>query len=98
MRAGTRIAGESVTYGMRERPGLGLPTIGLTASIGHGGSGPAQLALAILLDVTGDAEVAQDNYQDFKRQFVAGWGDKWEVTESQVREWLSMSSTQAEGS
>lgn len=65
---------------------------------GYGGSGPAQLALAILFDLTGNAEIAQGHYQDFKRQFVAGWGDKWEITESQIREWLSLSATRAEES
>lgn len=39
-------------------------------NIGYGGSGPAQAALAILLEVT-DAETACRNYQDFKWEFVA---------------------------
>ncbi len=60
---------------------------------GYSGSGPAQLALAILLDVTDDRDYSLDHYQDFKRQFVAGFGDTWGLTESQVREWLSLSKT-----
>lgn len=34
---------------------------------GYGGSGPAQLALAIMLKVTGKA----DGYQDFKWKYIA---------------------------
>jgi hypothetical protein len=60
---------------------------------GYAGSGPAQLALAILLDVTGDADLAAGHFQAFKRQFVGGWGERWEVTEAQVREWLAAEPT-----
>ena len=35
---------------------------------GYGGSGPAQLALAIVLKLTGKS----DNYQDFKWDVIAG--------------------------
>lgn len=35
---------------------------------GYGGSGPAQLALAIMLKVKGDSS----GYQDFKFKFIAG--------------------------
>jgi len=38
---------------------------------GYAGSGPAQLALAILLDFSGDEEVALSNYQMFKNDFIA---------------------------
>lgn len=65
---------------------------------GYGGSGPAQLALAILLDVTRNAEVAQDHYQNFKRQFVAGWGDTWQISEAEVRSWLADEVTRDGGS
>ena len=37
---------------------------------GYGGSGPAQLALAILLELEGE-EKAIESYQDFKWNFVA---------------------------
>lgn len=37
---------------------------------GYGGSGPSQLALAILADVMGD-EFAQQHYQQFKFQVIA---------------------------
>jgi hypothetical protein len=55
---------------------------------GYGGSGPAQLALAILLHATGDAERAQDHYQDFKREHVAGWGEEWAITAGEIHTWL----------
>ena len=61
---------------------------------GYSGSGPAQLALAILLDVTDDPAVAQQHYQAFKRQYVANWGDRWELTDREVREWLALGQTQ----
>lgn len=35
---------------------------------GYGGSGPSQLALAIVLEITGKA----DGYQDFKWDVIAG--------------------------
>lgn len=40
-------------------------------SWGYGGSGPAQLALAILLDFTNDEMLAQNLYQDFKFKCIA---------------------------
>ena len=40
---------------------------------GHAGSGPAQLALALLLDITGAPDIALHHYQDFKAEFVARW-------------------------
>jgi len=40
---------------------------------GYGGSGPAQLALAILLEELEDDELALTLYQDFKFAVVAGW-------------------------
>jgi hypothetical protein len=41
-------------------------------NVGYGGSGPAQLALAILLHLT-DEETALKRYQQFERAFVAKW-------------------------
>ncbi len=38
---------------------------------GYGGSGPAQLALAIMLDFTGDRDMAVKLYQDFKWEFIS---------------------------
>lgn len=56
---------------------------------GYGGSGPAQLALALLLDSTGDPGVALTQHQNFKRCFVADWGDEWEITQNEIIAWLN---------
>lgn len=55
---------------------------------GYGGSGPAQLALALLLDVTGDSELSVRLHQAFKREFVASWGEKWEITNEEIESWV----------
>jgi hypothetical protein len=55
---------------------------------GYLGSGPSQLALAILLDVTGDERLAVQHHQAFKWAFVAGWGERWEISSEQILEWL----------
>jgi len=38
---------------------------------GYGGSGPSQLALAVLLEITSSEKRALDMYQDFKRNVIA---------------------------
>lgn len=57
---------------------------------GYGGSGPAQLALALLLEET-TKEEALCFYQDFKFEVVAGWpSDAWfRLVSPQIHEWLS---------
>lgn len=55
---------------------------------GYGGSGPAQTALAILLDHTGNPEEAQRWYQDFKWEFVSGWDNAWRITGKEIDAWL----------
>jgi hypothetical protein len=53
---------------------------------GYGGSGPAQLALALAADVLGDDEQAQDVYQDLKFRLVGRVPeDGWSLTEEQLR-------------
>jgi len=56
---------------------------------GYAGSGPSQLAFAILLDFTGDVHLALNMYQDFKRDFVARFEDTWTLTGFDIRKWLS---------
>jgi len=56
---------------------------------GYGGSGPAQLALALLLDYTGDEAFALDHYQEFKTEVVsqldcAGSGERWRLTGREI--------------
>jgi hypothetical protein len=60
---------------------------------GYHGSGPSQLALAVLLDAyTGVAPdpntLAFEHYQDFKVAFIAGEkGEEFEITLRQIIEW-----------
>ena len=52
---------------------------------GYEGSGPAQLALALCADATGDDRLAEQVYQAVKRKLVAGLsGDAWELDQAQV--------------
>lgn len=60
---------------------------------GYGGSGPAQLALALLLDAT-NPEFALEHYQDFKRDYIAPRNDDAEgrvmqftVTAGELAQW-----------
>jgi len=59
---------------------------------GYSGSGPAQLALALLLNVTGDPETSQEFYQAFKESVVASWGDTWSVTSEWIEYWIKTQS------
>ena len=56
---------------------------------GYGGSGPAQLALAILADAIGERE-AQKHYQEFKWKFIAMLDQEkpWEITREQIIDWI----------
>ena len=63
---------------------------------GYDGGKPAQLALAILLDVTNDAAIALRHYQAFKTAYVAHWGDIWKLSEESVRTWLIVVDVEAE--
>ncbi len=54
-------------------------------SWGYGGSGPAQLALALLADAIGEKE-ALEVYQDFKRDYVAVLPAEWYIPEEDVKE------------
>lgn len=55
---------------------------------GYGGSGPAQLALGLLLDTTADDNLSLRYYQDFKWEIVSKLQDTWELTEVSIFEWL----------
>lgn len=58
---------------------------------GYCGSGPAQLALAMLADALGDDEQAMNWYQEFKRVVIASLNDpEWTLTEEQVIYHLDM--------
>lgn len=52
---------------------------------GYGGSGPAQLALALAVDALGDAERAQRIYQTLKFKLVGRLPNHgWELSEDQL--------------
>ena len=56
---------------------------------GYGGSGAAQLALAILVDYfENDTSRALSLYQDFKWDFVSKFGDEWQLTSDDIERWL----------
>jgi len=53
---------------------------------GYGGSGPAQLALALAADVLGDDDRAQTVYQKLKFRLVGGLPhEEWVLSERQIR-------------
>ena len=57
---------------------------------GYGGSGPAQLALAMLSHALGDDELASAHYQKFKFQVIARLQESpWRITQQEVRSWLA---------
>ena len=56
---------------------------------GHSGRGPAQLALAILADITGNDEYAVRHHHWLKLEVIAAlpW-EGWKLTKSQIEEWI----------
>ncbi|MCG9133154.1 hypothetical protein J5I95_15865 [Candidatus Poribacteria bacterium] len=57
---------------------------------GYGGSGSAQCALGILLDATGDSNIAMRWYQRFKEEVIAHipTDKKIQMSLTKVKEWL----------
>ena len=55
---------------------------------GYGGSGPAQLSLAILLDRGCTGQVAVRLHQRFKWDFVSKMADHWSISEQAFDEWI----------
>src|SRR6478672_11221997 len=55
-------------------------------SWGYGGSGPAQLALALLANALADDDRAVRLHQDFKFKVMACWpeGERWWITAEQI--------------
>ena len=56
---------------------------------GYGGSGPAQLALALVLEVT-DEEEAIKRHQSFKFDIIASLQGNFEMKAEQIYEWLEI--------
>ena len=58
---------------------------------GYSGSGPSQLSLALLLDATGNDDLAMTYHQDFKACFVAGWREGyWAIEAETIRAWVEI--------
>ena len=55
---------------------------------GYGGSGPAQLALAILAHHLPNANDALALHQEFKWSWVFFFGPTWEMTSAQIEAWV----------
>jgi hypothetical protein len=53
---------------------------------GYCGSGPAQLALAILIDYYGKTAPEVRQYQRFKEQMIAGLPESWSLTGAKIEE------------
>lgn len=75
---------------------------------GYGGSGPSQLALALLLDAIGLTPIEQRPspetapvlaerwYQVFKNDHVSQWGeDTWRISQAEIMGWLRATVAQA---
>jgi len=58
---------------------------------GYGGSGPAELARCILIDLLGMKKNSLINgiYQEFKRKFIEAASDDLMIREEDIRKWLS---------
>ncbi len=56
---------------------------------GYSGAGPSVLALALLLDATGDVQRSLAAYRWFRWAVVTCWtGDKWSITAAEIGAWL----------
>jgi hypothetical protein len=53
---------------------------------GYAGSGPAQLAFALVYDATGDERLTRQVYQDFKREIVVTLPDQWRLEAENIAE------------
>lgn len=58
---------------------------------GYSGSGPAQLALALLLDVTGDPDLAMRFHQEFKEEMIAPLpiDSPWVMLNLTIKSWVN---------
>ncbi len=86
--------GQVIAHPLVHRP-LHSPT---GMNWGYAGSGPADLALAILLDYLQEVPTEDQLrmgmplgwrlHQFFKRDFVAGWKDSWSITSDEIQAWM----------
>jgi len=82
-----------VTDGDERRPlspRLELKEHSTTLEWGYGTGGTAQLALAILADVTGSDAYAERHYHWFKLDVVSRFAwEEWGLRESQIWDWIN---------
>ena len=57
---------------------------------GNLGSGSSQLALALLLDATGDEKASLKYHQSFNLSFVSLWKSSWRVDSGQIKRWVAL--------
>ncbi len=58
---------------------------------GYGGSGPSQLALAILLDYTNDENLSVRLHHPFLDKYVSKFPkERWQIVGSQIDTWLQI--------
>ena len=55
---------------------------------GYSGSGPADCALSILADFTGDEDLANKLHQEFKRTYIADAGLVLSIPGDAILEWI----------
>jgi len=65
-----------------------LPRVSPGVEWGYRGAGARQLALALILDATGDAMLAKRSYRFFCHAAVEQWGSSWRITAGRIFEWL----------
>jgi hypothetical protein len=60
-------------------------------SWGYSGSGPSQLALAILLHLTNDTLFSSTWYQEYKKEFVSSWDSQkdFDINLEDTYKWIS---------
>src|SRR5438067_11422473 len=83
----TRTTDEGGTKPLPLEPSRELRNHGPTGfEWGYGGSGPAQLALALLADYLGDDNAAVPLHQDFKHAVITRLDQRgWTLTSEQIR-------------
>jgi len=96
---GTRVPGARVARVMIYRAGQAAQLLPMRLDLfnhspaglewGYGGSGPAQLALALLADATGDDNLAVKLHQSFKWAIIASLhrDHDWEISADAIQAW-----------
>lgn len=58
---------------------------------GYGGSGPSQLAFALLLEETNNVDLSLKLYQEYKREVIAALPQEggWSLTSKDIKDWVN---------